>query len=127
MSSSKKTAKIVRLSPEHARTTHGQTDWKRVDAASAEEIARWQHAEGFAEADNETPLVRVVVPQTDVRALREGLGLSREEFALRFRLSLRTVQHWEQRSREPEGPSRVLLWLIAQNPSAVARQLASLQ
>ena len=125
--SSSKTAKIVRLSPEDARTTRGQTDWKRVDAASPEEIARWQHDEGLAETDAETPLVRVVVPQTDVRALREGLGLSREEFALRFRLSLRTVQHWEQHNREPDGPSRVLLWLIAKNPGAVARQLALLQ
>jgi putative transcriptional regulator len=125
--SSSKTAKIVRISPEHARTTRGQTDWKRVDAASAEDIARWQHAEGFPETDAETPLIRVVVPQTDVRALREGLGLSREEFALRFRLSLRTVQHWEQRNREPDGPARVLLWLIAKNPSVVARQLALLQ
>lgn len=62
-------------------------------------------------------------PITDVRALREKLGLSQEEFAERYMLSLRTIQEWEQRRREPSDAARVLLYAIAQDPIAIARVL----
>ena len=42
-------------------------------------------------------VTKVNVPDNiDVRALRERLGLSQTEFALRFGFSLGTLRHWEQ-------------------------------
>src|ERR1035441_3338033 len=49
------------------------------------------------------------------------LGISQEEFAKRFGLSLRTVQQWEQKRRVPDGPASLLLRVIADNPKAVER------
>lgn len=123
--SSSNQKKTVRITREEAQQISGKTDWARVDAASDATIAEWQNSEGIVDQDIDAATVRVVVPQTDVRSLRQQLGLSREEFALRYRLSLRTVQHWEQQNREPDGPARVLLWLISKNPNAVASELAS--
>ena len=43
-----------------------------------------------------------VVADVDVRALRARLGLSREQFAQRFRFPARTLQEWEQGRRRPD-------------------------
>ena len=67
---------------------------------------------------------RFKVPENvDVRAIRETLGLSQPEFALRFGFSLGTLRHWEQGRRRPEGSARVLLTVIARNPSLVVEAL----
>src|SRR4051812_6097281 len=65
--------------------------------------------------------VRVVrVPnKIDVRAIRERLKLTQEEFAFRFGFSLGTVRHWEQGDRYPHGSARVLLAVIDRSPEAV--------
>jgi putative transcriptional regulator len=64
-----------------------------------------------------------VPPVTDVRAVRERLALSQEEFAARYMLSTRTVQEWEQRRREPSEAARVLLYAITKDPDAIAHVL----
>ncbi|MGP6157167.1 MAG: helix-turn-helix domain-containing protein [Vulcanimicrobiaceae bacterium] len=56
----------------------------------------------------------------DVRAIREGLGLTQEAFAARLLLSRRTVQQWEQRRATPDMPARILSRAIEQNPEAIA-------
>jgi putative transcriptional regulator len=63
------------------------------------------------------------VPVLDVAALRKKTGLSQEEFARRYRINLGTLRNWEQGVRSPEGPARVLLMVIAQEPGAVERAL----
>jgi len=70
-------------------------------------------------------VTHVPVPQVDVQKLRAGLGLSQTQFAARFGFSLDSVQHWEQGHRQPEGPARVLLAVIAKNPKAVQEALGS--
>lgn len=64
-----------------------------------------------------------VPPETDVRALREGLGLSQSEFAALFGFNVRSVQDWEQGRRRPEIPIRAYLAVIRQDPQAVIRAL----
>ena len=65
------------------------------------------------------------VPQDiDVKKLRERLGMSQPEFALRFGFSLGTLRQWEQGRRSPEGPGRVLLTVISHCPDAVTEALA---
>lgn len=66
------------------------------------------------------------VPETvDVRALRERLGMSREEFAIRFGLDARTIEAWEQGRRQPEPATRILLKVIERDPAVVEAVLAA--
>ena len=63
-------------------------------------------------------------PADDVRAIRQRLGLSQEQFAARFGFSVETIRNYEQGHRRPTGPARVLLRVIAREPDAVTRALA---
>lgn len=67
---------------------------------------------------------RIHVPtEIDVRAIRERLGLTQAQFAARFAFSVNTLRHWEQGKRQPEGPTRAYLQVIARTPKAVERAL----
>ena len=72
---------------------------------------------------SKTRKYRVSAP--DVRAIRQGLGLSQREFCLRFGVELGTLRHWEQGCRTPDGAARVLLAVISHNPEAVDEALAA--
>ena len=64
-----------------------------------------------------------VPPDTDVRALRENLGLSQSDFAALFGFNVRSLQDWEQGRRRPEIPIRAYLAVIQRDPQAVIRAL----
>jgi putative transcriptional regulator len=64
-----------------------------------------------------------VPPETDVRALRERLGLSQSDFAALFGFNVRSLQDWEQGRRRPEIPIRAYLAVIQRDPEAVIRAL----
>src|ERR1044072_5692834 len=64
-----------------------------------------------------------VPPETDVRALREKLGLSQSDFAALFGFNVRSLQDWEQGRRRPEIPIRAYLAVIEHDPQAVIRAL----
>jgi putative transcriptional regulator len=66
----------------------------------------------------------VPAPQVDVRKLRARMKLSQTQFAAKFGFSLDSIQNWEQGHRQPEGPARTLLVVIAKNPKAVEQALA---
>lgn len=66
---------------------------------------------------------RVEVPVVDVRAARRKLGLSQDKFAETFRINPSTLRKWEQGTRQPRGPARVLLTVIDREPEAVKRAL----
>jgi len=67
---------------------------------------------------------KIKVPkQIDVRAIRTQLHMSRDEFAESFGFSIRTLEKWEQGSRQPEGPTRAYLTVIARKPEAVKSAL----
>jgi putative transcriptional regulator len=75
---------------------------------------------------NETGAVvhKVEIPsEIDVKSIRESLKLSRQEFADSFGFSARTLQHWEQGDRNPQGPARVLLLLLQREPRTIAKIL----
>ena len=63
--------------------------------------------------------------KVDVRAIRDGLGLSQTAFARRFGFSAATVREWEQGRRQPEAAARVLLLVIASKPEVVDEVLAA--
>jgi len=88
-------------------------------------VAGLKEAISYAKGDQ--PHVRVTqynVPDNiDVRKLRERLGMSQAEFALRFGFSLGTVRQWEQGRRYPDGAARVLLTVISHSPKVVNNAL----
>jgi len=62
-----------------------------------------------------------VPPQVDVKAVRERTGLTQEQFAATFAISLGALRHWERGDRKPRGTALVLLNVIAKEPRAVLR------
>jgi putative transcriptional regulator len=107
-----------------------KVDWKRVAATTDEEIDEQIASDPDAPpvfTDVELARARRVVPppaSDDVRAIRQRLGLSQEQFAARYGFSVETIRNYEQGHRKPQGPARVLLKVIATEPDAVTRALA---
>lgn len=60
----------------------------------------------------------------DVRKLRERLGLTQEQFSLRFGLELDAVRNWEYGRREPDRAAKSYLMVIEKDPVAVQKALA---
>lgn len=75
---------------------------------SAAELARAKH----------TPRAKLI---------RRALGLTQEEFALRFQIPLGTLRDWEQGAAKPDQAARAYLKVIAHNPEAVSKALRPLR
>ena len=58
----------------------------------------------------------VAAHQVDVRELRERLGLTQEQFALRYGLDLQALRNWEHRRRNPDPAAQSYLRVIARMP-----------
>jgi putative transcriptional regulator len=114
----------VKRSIEQIRANKGRIDRKKLQSTTEEQIAEWNREDDVDEST--LGPIRFVPPATDVRALRERLRLSQEEFARRYMLSPRTIQEWEQGRREPVEAARVLLYAIASDPAGVAKALRPL-
>ena len=65
----------------------------------------------------------ITVSEPDVASIRGRTGLSQPAFARSIGVPLGTLKNWEQGRRRPEGPTRVLLALIARRPSIVQEAL----
>ena len=66
--------------------------------------------EAIAHSRGEQTEVRVFRPrQVDVKAVRSKTGLSQDQFAAAFGISVATLRHWERGDRKPHGPALVLL------------------
>jgi putative transcriptional regulator len=107
------------------RRSSGQSSGKstrlgRVLVESAKQIARHMRSE------IELPMKIVrVVPDVDVRAIREAQGLTREQFAERYGLQVRAIQEWEQGRRKPEPAVRAYMLVIKNQPAAVRKALTA--
>src|SRR5438132_13127926 len=101
-----------------------KSDWRAFDAMSEEA----RHQAALSDPDSppatEARLARARRIPT-VRALRQKLKLTQEEFAARFHLPLGTVRDWEQGAHRPDKAAQVLLTVIAREPDAVVRALGS--
>lgn len=60
----------------------------------------------------------------DLKALRQRMKMTQEEFAQRFGIPLASLRNWEQEHRLPTGPARSYLKVIERNPKAVLQALA---
>jgi len=115
--------------------TRADLDLAKVDWAGLAEVT---DADIQAAIDTDTDLAplftedelararRVLPPPLpdDVRAIRQRLGLSQEQFAGRYGFSVETIRNYEQGHRRPTGSARVLLRIIAGEPDAVTRALS---
>jgi DNA-binding transcriptional regulator YiaG len=66
---------------------------------------------------------RFEVAKPDVKAVREKIGLSQSEFARLMRVSIKTLQNWEQHRRNPTGPAAALLKIVSTAPDVVLKSL----
>jgi putative transcriptional regulator len=66
--------------------------------------------EAIAHSKGEKTEVRLFTPQNvNVKLVREKTGLTQNQFAATFGISLGTLRHWERGDRKPHGPALVLL------------------
>lgn len=95
-----------------------------MSKAGAKLIRSARQALEIARGEADESAYRVHVPERiDVKAIRETLGLTQDQFSARFGISLHTLRKWEQEGRQPEGPARAYLKVIARNPKAVEEAL----
>jgi len=59
----------------------------------------------------------------DVKAIREKAGLSQSELANMMRVSVRTLQNWEQGRRRPTGPASALIRIFEKAPESAVEAL----
>ena len=59
----------------------------------------------------------------DVKSVREQTGLSQNEFALLLRVSVKTLQNWEQNRRQPTGPAAALIRIFEKSPEVAIQAL----
>ncbi len=57
-----------------------------------------------------------VTTYSSVSVIRAQMGLSHPQFARLVRVSVRTLQEWEQGRRSPSGPAKTLLEIAHRNP-----------
>ncbi len=116
------------LTPEKAQEIIDSIDWARIDAMTDEDIAR-AVAEDPDAAPLPSPKMRLMwrmrsprVPtKYKVRLLRRVLKMTRAEFGQAFGIPERTLQHWEQGTREPDEASLSYLAVIADMPERVRK------
>ncbi len=66
---------------------------------------------------------RTQIATPDVKAVREQVGLSQSEFAQLMRVSIKTLQNWEQHRCNPTGPAAALLKMVTNAPDVALRTL----
>ena len=97
-----------------------------MSKAGSRMLASARQALAYATREADPSQYGVHVPATiDVRAIRQKIGLTQEDFAQHFGVNKRTVQDWEQGRRQPSGPARTLLVVIDREPEAVYRALCA--
>jgi len=81
------------------------------------------HVEGRKRAKRETVVAVRIPERVDVRAIRQKLGLTQQEFAARFGFTVKSIRNWEQEGRQPEGAARAYLLVIDRVPKVVEKAL----
>jgi len=60
-----------------------------------------------------------------VKAVREKIGLTQVEFAKLMRVSIKTLQNWEQQHRTPSGAAAALIKIVSTAPDVAIKSLHS--
>jgi putative transcriptional regulator len=87
-------------------------------------MAGLEDALAYAKGDRARGRANVLnVRDLDVGKVRSKVGLSQQEFARTFGVSIGTLRNWEQKRVHPDGPARVLLTVIDRDPISVLKAL----
>jgi putative transcriptional regulator len=107
-----------------ARARKEQTDWKRIDAMTDEDIARQIAEDPDVAPDMSEALERgefEVVWGIDVEHIRSRTGLDQTAFARRFGVPLDELIEWETWGRVPNRTMWMYLKLIEREPELIGR------
>ena len=83
-------------------------------------------AQALAHAQGKRTRARVhkfAIGPEEIQKARKRLGLSQDEFADAFGVSVSTLRKWEQGQRAPTGAAKTLFKIIEREPKAVMRAL----
>jgi len=83
-----------------------------------------EEALDFSKRKSTKAIVHEFTP-LDVKNIRAKIGMTQNEFALAFGISVSTLRHWERGDRTPHGPALVLLNVVAKEPQAVLNALSN--
>ncbi len=67
------------------------------------------------------------LPSVDVTAIRQRTGLLQRDFAASIGVPDASLANWEQDRRQPSGPAKVLLALLAKKPNVVMKLYSAAQ
>lgn len=73
--------------------------------------------------DSGFSVAAVTSEMIDLKSIRERMGLSQEQFAIRYGLDVDAVQNWESGRRRPDKAARSYLRVIASLPDAAGEAL----
>jgi putative transcriptional regulator len=107
-----------------ARARKEQTDWKRIDAMTDEDIARQIAEDPDVAPDMSEALERgefEVVWGIDVEHVRSRTGLDQTAFARRFGVPLDELIDWETWGRVPNRTIWTYLKVIEREPDIIGR------
>ena len=90
-----------------------------VHVPTVEDIARLANELGVAGIRT----ARLRSAPIDVKAVRTALGLTQDQFALRFGLEVDALRNWEQGRRQPDRATSSYLRVIATRPSETSAAL----
>jgi putative transcriptional regulator len=80
--------------------------------------------EAVKHAKGKGRIARIHKPKPiNVKLVRKKTGMTQVQFAALFGFGLGTLRHWERGDRKPNGPSLVLLNVIAKDPKSVLKAL----
>jgi putative transcriptional regulator len=102
---------------EGARAALAATDWAKVEVTSDANIAR--------QIGSNLDTAPEMAPAIDVRAIRQGTGMTQAEFASAYEFNVRTIQEWERGAKRPSGPARTLLRAIKGDSEGLRKALAA--
>ena len=99
-------------------------DWSRLDAMTEDD----RHAAALSDPDAQ-PLTDADMDRMKqtprLKIIRRALGLTQEEFSIRFQIPLGTLRDWEQGAAQPDQTARAYLKAIAGDAQAVHRALSA--
>src|SRR5437667_7600908 len=99
-----------------ATTTKKQTKPARRSKLGKELIESLNEAAAWARGEIDLPVRTYRPPKSvPVAKVRKQLGLTQENFARVFGLTVGAIRDWEQERRQPEGAARTLLAVIARH------------
>ena len=94
-----------------------------MDKKLFEELVGSVKEAGKIKRGQKKPARKMQIDLPNVRKIREKSGLSQSQFARMLHVSPKTLQNWEQKRRQPNGPAVALLKVVEREPEMVLKTL----